>query len=266
MARRIILDGQSWSVLAHQWDGDQVWFMGTSPATAPTVTFNGPNTLGGVVDGQAANAAFGTIRIASGVNLAIGGIALNHGTLAVNDTAGATLTLTGASTLANRSTLNVFGVGTVTLNGTMSIDGTSTANLDYMSVSGQGQFHLTGEDALLRLGTVGAGETVVLDGGVLSLSSGMRFLGTITDSSPSAGAVSPFAEVDIYNAMDAVSETFNTATGALALFNAAGTEVAGLHFAGTGPVFAVKTSGLPTDHIVLSMHPAANALPIALSS
>ena len=266
MARRVILDGQSFSVAAHQWDGDQVYFIGTSAATTPAVTFNGQNVLGGAVDGQTSTATLGAIRIAPGVNLAIGVIAMNHGTLSVSDAAGATLTLTGASTLKNQSTLNVFGIGTVTLNGTMAIDGTSAANLDYMAIGGQGQFHLTGEQALLRLGTVGAGETVVLDGGILSLSGGMRFLGTITDSSPAAGAISPFAEVDIYNAMDAVRENFNTTTGALALFNAAGAQIAGLHFAGGGPVYAVKTAGLPTDHVVLSMHPAANALPITMSS
>ena len=95
--------------------------------------------------------------------------------------------------------------------------------MDYVAIAGTGTFHLTGENALLRAGTVGAGETVVLDGGMLSLTNGMKFLGTITDSAPAASRIGPFSSVDVYNALDAVQETFNRTTGVLDLFDAQGT-------------------------------------------
>ena len=110
--------------------------------------------------------------------------------------------------------------------------------------------------------TVGAGETVVLDGGMLSLTNGMNFLGTITDSAPAASRIGPIASVGVYNALDAVQETFNRTTGVLSLFDTQGATVANLKFAGTGDLYATPTSGLATNYIAITSHASAGALPV----
>jgi hypothetical protein len=136
--------------------------------------------------------------------------------------------------------------------------------MDDVAVSGGGTFHLTGGAALLRVGAVAAGETVVLDGGMLSLADGMNFLGTITDAAPAVSRIGPTASVDVYNALDAVRETFNPTTGMLDLYNAQGTEVTGLRFAGTGELYAAPTTSLPTNYIAITSHPTSGALPVTL--
>jgi hypothetical protein len=101
---------------------------------------------------------------------------------------------------------------------------------------------------------------------MLSLTNGMSFLGTITDSAPTASRIGPISSVAVYNAMDAVQETFNQTTGVLDLFSAQGTEVANLKFAGTGDLYATPTTGLATNYISISSHPSAGALPVTFTS
>jgi hypothetical protein len=267
--KHIIHNGQFVSIGTDQWDGDSLAFAGTSSAAgqAPTVTLSGPNRLTSVLDsGTTAAPGQGTIDLMPGGALTIGGLTINRATLSISERPGAGVTFNGNSRIANGSTLTATGyagAGAYSVNGTMNIDGSSTVNVDYVAVNGSGTFHLTGESALLRVGTVGAGETVVLDGGMLSLTNGMHFAGTITDSAPGSSRIGPIASVDVYNALDAVREMFNETTGVLNLFNALGTEVASLKFAGTGDLYAAPTVGLATNFIAITSHPSAGALPVS---
>ena len=91
---------------------------------------------------------------------------------------------------------------------------------------------------------------------MLSLTNGISFLGTITDSAPGSSRIGPIASVSVYNALDAVQETFNETTGVLKLFNAKDQMVANLRFAGSGDLYATPTTGLATnyylDHVACS--------------
>jgi len=266
VSHHIFGNGQSISLAAGQWSGQWITFAGTSAAFGqdPVVTFLGNDTIGRIsISGTAQTPEYGAVSVAPGVSVAVGGIDLSYGSFAVAERPYGALTVTGTSNITHGSTVTATaysGVGAFTLDGVMNIDGSSTVNLDYLPINGSGTFNLTGKNALLRMGQVGADTVVKLDGGVLSLRDGMHFLGTITDSSPAAGVISPFAEVDVYNAMDAVRQSYDTTTGMFGLFNAQGVPVANLHFSGTGPLHAFKTSGLPTDHIVISEHPSQTPL------
>lgn len=267
MSKHTIYNGQSMTVSAGRWDGDSLSFTGTSNLSYPTVTFSGPNTLAYVADiGSAATHGYGAINVAPGGALTTHGLKVSAATLSISERPGTNVTFDGTSQVLNGSTLTATGdagTGSYTLNGTMNIDGSSIVNMDYVQLSGSGTMHLTGENALLRAGNVGTGETVVLDGGMLSLTNGMNFLGTITDSAPSASRIGPISSVAIYNAMDAVQEIFNRSTGALNLFNAQGTEVAKLQFAGTGDLYAAPTTGLATNYMAITSHPAAGAIAVS---
>lgn len=269
MFKHTIHNGQSITVNADQWDGDGLAFAGTSAlyGQTPTVTFFGTNTLAYISDvGSSTIHDYGAINLGVGAALSTRGMNVNAGTLSISERPGASMTFNGTSQVVNGSTLTATGysgAGNYTLNGTMNIDGSSTVNMDYVKVGGVGTIHLTGENALLRMGSVGAGETVVLDGGMLSLTNGMNFLGTITDSAPASSRIGPIASVAVYNAMDAVQEIFNRTTGSLDLFNAQGTEVAKLTFAGTGDLYAAPTTGLATNYMSITSHPSAGALAVS---
>jgi hypothetical protein len=272
VSKQSLHNGQSTIVAADQWDGDSLAFAGTSGAAGqmPTVTFTGPNTLTRITDvGTASAIGHGTINVMPGGAVTTGGLTVTDATLSINERPGTSFTFDGISRISKDSTLTATGyggAGKYTVNGTMNIDGTSTVNLDYVTVAGTGTFHLTGEDALLRLGNVGAGETVVLDGGMLSLTNGMNFLGTITDSAHGSSRIGPISSVDVYNALGAARETFNQTTGMLNLFDARGTELANLKFTGRGELYAAPTTGLATNYIAITSHPSAGALPVTLTS
>lgn len=272
MAKHILHNGQSASVAASQWKGDQLAFApnGAAAGASPVVTFTGANTLAGVTDIAAAAAPGGaTISLIPGAALIIGGLTVDRATLLFSERPSASVTFNGTSHIGNNSTLTATGYGgqgKYQLNGTMAIDGSSTVNMDYVSVTGNGTFHLYGESALLRVGAVGAGETVTLDGGMLSLANGMSFLGTITDSAPAASRIGPIAAVAVYNTMDAVREVFNQTTGTLDLFNAQGSETAHLKFAGAGTLYAAPTVGMATNYISITSHAYAGSLPVTLTS
>lgn len=272
MTKHTLQNGQSITVASDQWDGDSLAFAGTSSAAGqtPTVTFTGPNTLSHISDiGSPSAPGYGIIDVTPGGALTTGGLRVSNATLFLSERPGTSVTLNGTSQITNASTLTATGyagTGAYTVNGTMAIDGTSTVNMDSVAVSGSGTFHMTGGNALLRVGSVGAGDTVVLDGGMLSLASGMSFLGTVTDSTPAASPIGPTASVAVYNAMDAIQETFNQTTGMLDLFNAQGTEVANLKFAGAGDLYATPTAGLATNYIAISSHPSAGTLPVTFTS
>lgn len=265
MVKHTLNNGQSVTVAADQWDGSVLAFAGTSTAfgQTPTATFTGANTLANITDtGSATIHGQGAITLMPGGALTTGGLTVNAATLYINERPGTTVTLNGTSTIANGSTLTATGyagAGTYFVNGRMNIDATSTVNMDYVTVKGTGTIHLTG-NALLRAGVVSStSETVVLDGGMLSLTNGMNFQGTITSSTPASSRIGALASVDIYNAIDAVRETFNRTTGMLGLFNAQGKEVASLKFAGTGDLYAAPTTGLATNYIAIT-HSAAGSL------
>jgi hypothetical protein len=182
---------------------------------------------------------------------------------------GGAVAFNGNSSLTHRGILvatGYRGISDYTLNGTMTIDGTSVANFSVVTMKGGGTFHLTGADSKLWLGSTGAGTHVVLDGGTLDLTNGMSFLGTITDSAPGTSRIGAMASVDVFNAMSAASETFDRSTGMLNLFDAQGTQVAALKFAGSGDLYAVPTSGLETNYIAITPHASAGALPVTFLS
>ena len=266
MSNHTLHNDQSAIVAADQWDGDSLVFTGTEQAS--TVTFTGPNTLASVTDiGAPAWPGHASIDLMPGAALTTGRLSVNAANLAINERPGASVAFDGISRISNDSTLTATGyagTGLYTLDGTMTIDGSSTVNMDAVAVSGTGTFHLTGDAALLRVGAVAAGETVALDGGMLSLADGMSFLGTITDAIPAVSRIGPTASVDVYNALDAVRETFDPTTGMLDLYNAQGTEVTGLRFAGTGELYAAPTTSLPTNYIAITSHPTSGALPVTL--
>ncbi len=271
MTKHVLGNGQSSTVGGGQWNGDSLAFTGTSGATGvdPIVTFTGPNTLAGVTDsGTAATPGFGTINLTSGAGLVIDALSVSQATLAISEHPGTTVTFDGTSRIANNSTLTATGLsgaGTYAINGSMSIGGDSTVNMDYVAVTGTGTITLAAPAALLRVGSVGAGETVVLNGGMLSLTNGMSFLGTITDATPAVSRIGSAASVDIYNALSAVDGTFNRTTGVLQLFNASGAIVTNLTFAGTGKLYVTPTTGLSTNYLAVTSHPTAGMLPIITS-
>ena len=270
MTRHILQNGLSTLISPGQWNGDGVTFAGTIAAAGqiPTVTVTGSNTLAGIADsGTGSSPGFGEFDLMPSSALTTTGLTVSAATLWMNERPSSSVTLNGTSRIANAGTLTATGypgVSSYTVNGTMSIDGSSTVNMDYVAVNGRGTFHLTGNNALLRAGSVGSGETVVLDGGMLSLTNGIRFLGTITDSAPGASRIGRLASVAVYNALDAVRETFNETTGVLALFNIQGGMVANLRFAGSGDLYAAPTSGLATNFISITSRPAG-ALPFTFT-
>jgi hypothetical protein len=273
MTKHTLHNGQSSIISDNQWNGDSLAFADTSnpPSQMPAVTFlAGSNTLGNVTDiGSAAIPGHAAINLMPGAMLTTGGLTVSAATLSLNERSSAEVIFNGTSRIINGSTLTATGysgTGAYTLNGTMNIDGSSTVNMDYVAIDGSGTFHTTGENALLRLGIVGAGETIVLDGGMLSLTNGMHFLGTITDSAPASSRIGPISSVDVYNALDATQETFDRTTGMLGLFDAQGTEVAHLHFAGSGDLYAAPTTGLATNYIAITSHLSAGALPVTFTS
>ena len=231
----------------------------------PTVTFTGSNALANLADtGTAAAHGFGAINVTSGGSLVSNGLQVDNATISLSERPGTSVAFDGASQISNGSTLTATGfagISNYAVNGTMTVDGSSTINMDYVALSGNGTIALSGANALLRAGTVAAGDTVRLDGGMLRLTNGMHFLGTITDSSPASSRIAAGASVDIYNALDAVSETFNRTTGVLKLLNAQGAAVANLTFAGHGDLYATPTTGLATNYIAISSHASAGMLP-----
>lgn len=266
MTKHTLHNGQSSTVAAGQWNGDSLAFTGQTPSA----TFTGANTLTSVTDiGVVTPTGNATINLTPGVVLTTRGLAVNEAVLSINERPDSRVTFDGTSQISNDSTLTATGysgTGAYTVNGAMNIDGTSTVNMDYVSITGTGTFHLTGEDALLRVDTVGAGNTVVLDGGMLSLANGMSFHGTITDSAPASSRIGPISSVDVYNAMDAVRETFDQTSGVMTLFDAAGGTVTDLKFAGSGQLYAAPTTGLATNYIAITSHASAGALPVTLTS
>jgi hypothetical protein len=260
---------QSVVVYDGAWTGDFLTLDGTGGdvGVAPLATFTGVNALAYVVDsGAGAAMGHGAIAVDTGATLTTSGMLISSATMTLSERFGANLVLGGVSQVVHGSTLTATlfrGYGTYTVNGVMTIDATSTVNMDYVSITGSGQFHLTGEDALARMGSVGSGNTVVLDGGMLSLANGMDFQGTITDSAPAASRIGAFSSVDVYNAMNAVRETFNETTGILNLFDANGGMVANLKFTGTGDLYAAPTTGMATNYIAITSHPGG--LPVTIT-
>ncbi len=268
MAKHVLGNGQSAVVSANQWNGDSLAFSGTA-SPAPAATFTGANTLASIIDAGTATAhGFGTINMAMGGSLVSNGLQASYATISLTERPGSSVALDGTTQISNGSTLTATGFGGVSnyaVNGTMAIDGSSTANMDYVAISGTGTIALSGANALLRAGTVGAGDTVRLDGGVLSLTDGMHFLGKITDSTPAASRIASGASVDIYNALSAVSETFDRTSGVLKLLNAQGATVANLSFAGHGDLYAAPTTGLATNYVAISSHASAGMLPVTFT-
>jgi hypothetical protein len=270
MNRITLHSGQSVVVYDGAWTGNSLRLDGTggTESEQPLATFTGSNALARVIDtGSYSTQGHGAIALADGATLSTNGLLVSDATMVFSERFGSSLTLGGTSRVLNGSNLTATpfrGYSAYTVNGTMDIDGTSRVNMDYVSVNGNGTFHLTGEDGMLRMDSVGAGNTVVLDGGMLTLANGMDFLGTITDSAPSVSRISPFASVDVYNAMSAVRETFNETTGMLGLYDAQGTQLANLKFAGTGDLYAAPTTGLTTNYIAITSHPGG--LPVTFTS
>ena len=268
MTLNILHNGQSISVTSHQWDNTSLTFTGTSTAAGQmaAATFIGANALSTITDiGSASARGSAAINMMPGSALATGQLTLSAATLALCERPSGKVTLNGTTNISNGSTLTATGLGTggYTVNGTMNIDGSSTVNMGCVTVSGSGTFNLTGAGAMLRLGTVGAGETVALHGGMLSLANGMSFLGTITGMAAASSPATP--TVEVYNAMNAVRETFNQTSGVLSLFSAQGTEVANLRFAGGGNLYAAPTTGLATNFIAITNHSSSNALPVTFT-
>jgi hypothetical protein len=265
-------NGQFVTVATGKWNGSNLRFAGTSSAAGqtPSVIFIGRNSLTNLADNATAGTAgYGAINLAPGVALTTTGLTVSAATLWLNELPGSSVTFAGDSRISNGGTLTATSyadTGIYNVSGTMTIDGTSTVNMDDVAVTGTGTIHLTGESALLRVGNVGAGETVVLDGGMLSLTDSMKFLGTITDSAPGSSRIGPISSVGVYNTLGAVRETFSETTGVLNLFNAHGGEVAHLKFAGTGDLYAVPTSGLATNFLLITPHPSAAALPVTFTN
>lgn len=268
MAQHVLGNGQTAVVSTSQWNGDSLAFSGTT-SPAPAATFTGPNTLGTITDtGTATAHGFGAINMATGGNLVSNGMLVNYATLSLAERPGSSVAFNGATQISNGSTLTATGFGGVSnyaVNGTMAIDGSSTVNMNYVAISGTGTIALSGPNALLRAGTVGAGDTVRLDGGMLSLTDGMHFLGKITDSAPTTSRIGAGASVGIFNALDAVSETFDRTSGVLKLMNAQGATVANLTFAGHGDLYAAPTTGLATNYIAISSHASAGMLPVTFT-
>ena len=268
MANHVLGNGQSAVVSNSQWNGDSLIFSGTS-SPMPIVTFTGSNALANLTDaGTIAIPGSATINVSSGASLVSNGLQVNHATISFTERPGTSVAFNGTSQISNGSTLTATGFGGVSnyaVNGAMTIDGSSTINMDYVALSGSGTITLSGPNALLRAGTVATGNTVKLDGGMLRLTNGMHFLGTITDSNPTVSRIASGASVDIYNALDAVKETFDRTTGILKLVNAQGATVANLTFAGHGDLYATPTTSLSTNYIAISSHASAGMLPITFA-
>jgi hypothetical protein len=269
---KTLYHGQTVTATTSQFDGDNLAFDGNvgMPRQTASVMLTGAGSVSGITDiATTTLPAYEVINLMPGAALTSGGLTLTGANLAIVERAGAQMTFNGTSQITGGGILTATGfggAGAFTVNGTMNIGGSSTVNMDYVAVAGTGTIHLTGENALLRAGSVGAGETVVLDGGTLSLTNGMSFLATIRDSAPAVSRIGPISSVHIYNAMTAVQETFNRATGELALLDAQGKEVADLKFAGSGDLYAAPTTGLDTNYIAISSHPLAGALPLTITA
>jgi hypothetical protein len=260
---------QTVTVYDGAWTGDSLRLDGQAgtASNAPYATFTGYNNLFNIIDAGSYGAhGYGAVAVAANSTLVSQGMYVSAATMTFSEQFGAHVTFDGLNQVINGSTLTATpfrGYSDYTLNGKMAIDGTSTVNMDYVAVNGHGTFHLSGEDALLRLGSVAASNTVVLDGGMLSLANGMDFLGTIRDSAPASSRIGTFASVDVYNAMTAVRETFNETSGLLKLFDARGGTVASLKFAGKGDLYAAPTTGLATNYIAITSHPGG--LPVTIT-
>ena len=262
--------GQSATITGGTQNDDNLSLAGNGAYQAPTATFTGSDVLAAVVDtGTDTQSGFGNINLSRGGGMITNSLNGDNALLSVNEMPGSAVAFDGSSTIAHNGRLvaaGYRGISNYALNGTMTIDGSSTVNFGAVTLNGTGTFELTGANSRLSLGGTGSGTTVVLDGGMLSLTNGMSFLGTITDTAPSASRIGPGTSVDVYNAMTAASETFDRTTGALKLLDAQGTAVAALKFAGTGDLYAVPTTGLDVNYIAVTSHPSAGALPVTFTS
>lgn len=274
MTNHVLSNTQSAFAGDRQWNGDTLTFAGTSsiPHQLPMATFSGANRLGAIsVVGTRSVTATGGITISAGATVASGSLNVAGGILDIVERPAATVILNGSAHVSGHATFTVSGTsrtGTVQLNSTVEL-ADSTMNVDAgVNLTGRGTIHLTGATALLRVGNVGAGETVKLDAGMLSLANGMTFQGTVTDSNPAASRISPLASVAVFNAADAVRAVFNRSSGMLDLFNGQGREVAAIHFGGHGDLYTAWTpsAGNGTGAMVISSHPSANALPVMFTS
>jgi hypothetical protein len=269
MTTYVLHTGQSATINGGSGD-DSLYFAGYGAAGEPVATFTGGDALRAVsATGTDAEAGFAVINLMPGAAMGTNSLNVDHATLSINEMPGSAVAFDGSVTLSHRGILvatGYRGISNYTLNGAMTIDGSSVANFSVVNLQGDGTIHLAGQDSRLWLSATGTGTTVVLDGGTLDLTNGMSFLGTITDSAPQASRIGPMASVNLFNAMSAASETFDRTTGMLGLFDAHGTQVAALKFAGTGDLYAVPTSGLQTNYIAVTSHASAGALPVTFTS
>ncbi len=209
----------------------------------------------------------------AGTNLVIkGGVDVNDGIFTADMTAGTTLTLDGNSTIgavysSQGAGFNVFTSDTgptlgtkLKLNGTITLGavGQNTLSLEDVNTIG-GTVVENGESDLVHVGVNPSGDpdagigTVTgtdfrINSGVMTMLGPSGFKGTIgpvSSSDPNAPAIGIFGEVEIYNALQTASATFDTSTGMLSLLDASGKDLGDLHFAGN--VSGLRLNAIPLN-------------------
>lgn len=272
MTIHTIHSGQSIQVAPFQWNGDRVDYQGTQTGlVTANVTFTGYNSLSSITDAGTHNAlAYGSLTVGVGQSVEVGSINLSYAAFKIPNMTSATLMLDRVSYVKKHSTLTMygrFGGGILDFkNGRIEVSN-STINLDgNMVVKGHGTIHSLG-DSLIRLNAAGPDITVKLDSGTLSLTNGMRFLGTITDNAPGSSRIGPNANVEVFNVANAVRETFSRASGMLDLFDTQGTKIAAIHFSGHEALYTTwaQSAENGAGAMVVSSHHSAASLPTSFT-
>jgi hypothetical protein len=247
---------------------------GTSGGAAAILKV-GPDTSNHTIAVVAQQGGDGQLLDYSAGNLTLThGISVSNGHLTIFNEAGGTVTLNGASTVANGSTFQASGPpslhahhpGSYVLNGSLNVSHGSMANFQDAKVGGHGTVNIGagayGDTNTVTMNNVLAGLHVNVanhshlilraedTGGAIS------FHGTISEA---AGAT-----VSIFGAASsAVREIFHTATGTLDLLNKVGTQVASLQFAPGSREYTEISPGAQYVAITTSpiAGPAAHTLP-----
>jgi hypothetical protein len=216
-----------------------------SPLGTNTLDLSQNNVVGGtvIVSGENDRVELGGDQSGTELTPASGGFLM--------DSTGNTWTLTPTGVVAENGTAVPGGSGTSALaivsNVIYGQDATSGSWYTYSTTN---QSWTSSTPPILTATGAGtdAGTDFVLEGGIVSVGGLNAFHGTIGPLPPSstyngsaALAMGPFAEVEIQNAFQAASASFDTTTGTLSFLDASKNDIGDWHFAGDASGLTLNT-------------------------
>jgi hypothetical protein len=270
LLNRVTVSTGSLDIGGGQHNSDSFIFAGTGfgPST-PTVAFLQPMSVVSQLivqgtqesNGTAATPHVGSVTSSGTVDVN-GGIQISEGTLNVGMASSSRFVVDAPSNIGNDGSLTIASEpgGTLQLNATLTLAAGGHNGLDarFANLVG-GTVVQSGENDTTDVGNV-QGTDFVINGGTLTITTPGAFNGVI--GSGTGSAIGIFGGVEIQNAMDVASGTFDTSTDVLSLLTASGTTVGSLHFAGDASGLVMNK--LPSGVLAINDRPvpAQEGLPI----